>query len=370
MIESLQTYITRNTLIQWAALTPTLVLLLLYLFLPDAGAGIIAGAIVFLVGGQVIATLLTAPTMTDTALEQVTPEDITTLDSDSAPDLNELATRIYATSDGVVRSAQAIDEVVSQQSAGAREQANIIRHTSGMVDDFVSLSDEVNTHARDMTHTADKTADISAQGQKAMREIAQDMVEIREQINAVSMTITRLAQLTRRIDQIISSVSEIATQSNLLALNASIEAARAGTHGRGFAVVADEVRSLSQQSTTAADQVRVILAEIQSAVKETIHATQIGMSSIDEGLEKSQNADDTIQRLNASVSESNEAVKVIYDVIRRQVNGLEDISINIARINRITEDYQVSVRTIESISNNLNRMAEDLQTALSLESTQ
>ena len=235
------------------------------------------------------------------------------------------------------------------------------------MDNFMANSEDINTQAHAMTRTAQDTADISQDGQAAIRDTIEGMARIRMQVDAIGHTISRLAQLTRRIDEIITSVSEIATQSNLLALNASIEAARAGAQGRGFAVVADEVRTLSQQSTTAADQVRGILAEIQNAVKETIIATDAGMHGLDDGLKKSQQADEVMQRLTEQVNTSSSAVKAIYDVIRQQVDGLEEISINIARVNRITENNMMGIRTVETVSVNLKRLAEELESAVGLE---
>jgi len=160
-----------------------------------------------------------------------------------------------------------------------------------MLDDFIKMSEQVSEQVRTMSQIAEETSTISEEGRTAITRAMEGMEQIRGQVSNIGMTIVTLAQLTRRIDQIISSVTEIATQSNLLALNASIEAARAGVHGRGFAVVADEVRSLSQQSTNAANQVRVILAEIQSAVRQTINATEIGMQGVDSGVTMTQKAD-------------------------------------------------------------------------------
>jgi methyl-accepting chemotaxis protein len=252
-------------------------------------------------------------------------------------ELEELTMRIHVTVDGLVRASQAINEVMAEQSGGAAEQADVIKLTNDMMEDFLKLSEQVNEQARTMTRTAQQTAEISENGKVALQQAIEGMDQIREQVNAIGTTIVTLAQLTRRIDEIITSVSEVATQSNLLALNASIEAARAGVHGRGFAVVADEVRSLSQQSTNASHQVRMILAEIQEAVKRTVSATETGMSQVDGGVEKTRQADEIMKQLGGNVNASNRAVRAIYEVISQQSEGLEEISISMERINRITQ---------------------------------
>lgn len=281
-----------------------------------------------------------------------------------ARSLAELSTRIYVTSDGIVRTAQAINAVMTQQSSSAGEQSEVLRMTNEMMEAFLEMSSRVSDQARVMTQTAQEVAEISENGQMSIQQAIQGMTQIRRQVTAIAQTITRLAQLTRRIDEIISSVGEVATQSNLLALNASIEAARAGTHGRGFAVVADEVRSLAQQSTGASRQVRSILAEIQSAVREAINALEIGMQGVEAGLNMTQQADRTMLQLVESVTSSNKAVRSIYDVIRQQADGLEGVAINIERISRINQQNIANARTVETVANNLNRLADELQVSV------
>lgn len=279
-------------------------------------------------------------------------------------DAHEVEMQMHVTVDGLVRSVQAINEATHQQSSSAGEQSDVIKLTNNLLEDFLSLSERISGQALNVTKTAQTTEEISEQGQVAISQAIVGMDELRQQVAAIGKTIVTLATLTQRIDEIINSVSEIATQSNLLALNASIEAARAGVHGRGFAVVADEVRSLAQQSTEAAAQVRAILAEIQNAMKETIRATEVGMDGVNDGVSRTQEANEVIVQLSESVTASNLAVRDIYEVIRQQAQGLEEISISMDRIQMITQNTMASTRAVEAVSTNLTRLAADLQTAV------
>jgi methyl-accepting chemotaxis protein len=283
-----------------------------------------------------------------------------------ADSLTAITTRMGVTVDGLVRASQAINEVTGNQSLSAEEQANMIGSTNEMLDKFLELSEQISEQARTITQSAQQAATISETGQQALSQSLHRMDEIRAQVQAIGATIVTLAKLTRRIDEIISSVSEIATQSNLLALNASIEAARAGTHGRGFSIVAEEVRSLAQQSTQSAAQVRQILGEIQSAMKETVRATQLGLENVDAGVEQTREANEVIISLGDSVRQSRDAVSRIYNVIRTQADGMEEIAIKMDRIQRINHDTLASTRTVETVSANLTRLANDLQTAVSM----
>jgi methyl-accepting chemotaxis protein len=340
-----------------AALIAGVLLLLAYFGLSDAALQALAVIGLALIVVAQFASVLAQPA-------RAVP--VATAKRDTMPDLQDLSTRIHVTADGLVRAAEAIKEVATQQSSGAAEQVDVIKLTNTLLEDFLSLSERINQQARLMTQAAQQAAEISGRGQTAIQQAIQGMDEMRTQVGAIGETILTLATLTRRIDEIITSVSEIATQSNLLALNASIEAARAGAQGRGFSVVADEVRLLSRQSTQAAKQVRAILVEIQAAVKETIRATQVGMQGVDAGMVMTQEANTVMIQLSENVNASHQAVHSIYDVIREQSGGLEEISISMERIDRITHQNLTSTRMVETVSTNLTRLAAELQVVVGL----
>ncbi|QPC84725.1 hypothetical protein G4Y79_10205 [Phototrophicus methaneseepsis] len=276
----------------------------------------------------------------------------------------DLHTRMNVTVDGLVRATYAINDVTTQQASNADEQVQLIERANRMLDDFLQLGEHINEQVRSVTQTANEAADNSRSGQSAIGQTLQTMDDIRNQVENIGSTIAKLAHLVRRIDNINTSVGEIATQSNLLALNASIEAARAGIHGRGFAVVADEVRELSKQSTESADQVRVILSEIQQAMKEAVLATQQGVQDVDGGIERTREANSVMIQLVESVHSAREAVKQVGAVFDEQSTDMEQIAIDMDRIARITTQNLASTRTVETVSANLTRLASDLQCTL------
>ena len=278
--------------------------------------------------------------------------------------ISKIATHLGVTVDGLVRASHAINDVTQQQSDSAREQASMTTQANQLLDTFLTLSEQISKQVRQVTQTAQEASDISESGQHAIAESLSAMQDIREQVTAIGETIVTLARLTSRIDNIISSVSEIATQSNLLALNASIEAARAGRHGRGFAVVADEVRTLAKQSTVSASQVRDILSEIQRAMRDTVQATQKGIINVEEGITQTHEANEVIVKLSENVGQSREAVNSIYQVVRQQADGMEEIAISMDRMQLLTQQNLASTRTVESVSSNLTRLANDLQDSI------
>jgi len=299
-----------------------------------------------------------------------TTEAILTTREVSVNNLKDITTSMSVTVDGLVRATHAINDVTAQQSTSAQEQVEVIGSTNTMLDTFLELSSQISEQARQITRSSQEAADISEQGQQALEQTFQSMKDIREQVEAIGSTIVTLARHTRRIDDIITSVSEIATQSNLLALNASIEAARAGVHGRGFAVVADEVRELASQSTQSATAIRFILGEIKKSMKETVEATQTGIQNVDSGVSKTQEANEVIIQLASNVRDSRDAVNDIYGIIRQQADGMEEIAISMDRIQLITRQNLASTRTVESVSSSLTRLANDLQTVFNPDTLQ
>jgi len=282
------------------------------------------------------------------------------------PQPRPISNQLEHTTRMLVSSLSSINEVTARQSSATQEQVELIERTNKLLIDFIDLSSRVQDQARSLTGAARQAAESSSSGSTALHQAIIGMSGIRDKVSAIAGTIQSLAQFARRIDDIIGSVSEIATQSNLLALNASIEAARAGVHGRGFAVVADEVRSLSHQSTQSAAQVRAILEEIQTAMRQAIRATEEGLQEVEAGLTVVGQADSVMMQLAQNVSGAQQAVNQVYEVIRQQLAGLEEITIGIERMERVTQTNLESTRAVEAVAAELGRLADNLQDALTV----
>jgi methyl-accepting chemotaxis protein len=279
-------------------------------------------------------------------------------------ELGNLSLQISATADGLGRASSAIHMVTGQQSSGAEQQAAVITEAVTMLNEFIALADQVRNQARTVVDLSETTTTIGERGQEAINTTIEGMNQIRAQVTVIAHNIAALAEQLKRIDEIIASVSEIATQSNLLALNASIEAARAGAHGRGFAVVADEVRTLSQQSKEAAAQVQTLLTEIKDAMKQTVRATELGDDQVDQGMGLSREAGETIELLAGNVNQTAEAMRSIMIAIDQQAAGLEQITQSMRNIHDVTQKNLESTRTAEIVAENLNRLSEELLVAI------
>jgi len=262
----------------------------------------------------------------------------------------------------------ALRQTVAQQESSVQEQLALAEQTNKLLGKFMAAGEQMQTQARTMNQTTREASNNVTSGGMALQQVMDEMGGIREKVMAVAQTIRTLAQFAQRIDSIIGSVSEIATQSNLLAINASIEAARAGIHGRGFAVVADEVRSLSHQSTQAAGQVRAILEEIQTAMKQAMRATDEGLEQVSLGIGVATEADSVMHHLMEQVTAAQQAVTSVHDIIRQQVDGLDEMSIGVERMERVARNTLLQTQTVTQISQQLIQLADELPVSKPVES--
>jgi methyl-accepting chemotaxis protein len=170
--------------------------------------------------------------------------------------------------DGAAQIGSGTSEIlaaVSQHTATPSEQSAAISETSSTVQEVRAASEQTARKAKEVADRARASVEVSDRGTEAVEAIAGAMEQIRERVEAIARDILALSGQSQQIGQIIAAVNDLADQSNILALNASIEAAKAGEHGKGFAVVATEVRNLAEQSKQATGQVRAILGDIQQA---------------------------------------------------------------------------------------------------------
>jgi methyl-accepting chemotaxis protein len=287
--------------------------------------------------------------------------ETTTITFKSSTSAEALTTRVQTAAEQVEKAAKRVSEAGSRQSSGANEAARVLEYSTEQLLTLQTAIESALEQARTVDNVAERALDVLTGEQSTIRSAALSMSEIRSQVAAIANTIATLAGLTQRIDAIITTVSEIATQSNLLALNASIEAARAGVHGRGFAVVADEVRSLAGQSTAAAKQVRAILVDIQTAMRDTVRATEVGIEGADAGVTMTQHMNTILDQVAGNVARAYEAVRQFQSVLRAQTDALDTVIGGLDRVNRIAQDTLTETRSVESVSSNLSYLASELR---------
>ncbi len=208
-------------------------------------------------------------------------------------------------------SASEILASTTQVASGTAETATAINETTTTVEEVRQAAQLSAQKAQSVSDSAQRVVQVSQEGQKAVEETSTGMDRIREQMETIAQTVVRLSEQGQSIGGIIASVTDLADQSNLLAVNAAIEAAKAGEQGKGFAVVAQEIKSLAEQSKQATAQVRGILSDVQKATSNAVMATEQGSKAVEAGVKQVAQAGEAIQIL-AETSE--EAVQAAMQI--------------------------------------------------------
>ncbi len=261
----------------------------------------------------------------------------------AAADMEREATNVLATS--------------SQQSTMANEQASAIHETGATVAEIAQTSKQATAFADTVISGTSRSDALSAEGQKVVDESVAAMEKLSEQVKAIALAITDLNEQTLQIGDIITTVKDVAEQSNLLALNASIEAAKAGDQGRGFAVVAMEMRTLAEQSKMAANQVRALLGEVQKGTSAAVKATEEGSRRALAAMELAQSAGAAIKGLSDLIRDSSSAARQIAGNTRQQTIGVEQIAVAMNELTLAMQDNVEGTKRIEQVAGNLSNLS-------------
>ena len=265
--------------------------------------------------------------------------------------------------DGVQSLSAVTSEIVAsvtEQGASTSQQAAAVSETTATVDEVRVTAQQSSQKAQTVATMARHAAEIAAQGLGTVERSVTGMQDLRGRVETIAEQILALSEQTQQVGEIISSVEDLADQSNLLAVNAAIEAAKAGEQGRGFAVVAQEVRSLAEKSKAATVQVRTMLTDIQRATNAAVLATEQGTRGADEGARLVEQAGVTIRQLDETIRHSAEAAQQIAASVGQQGAGMDQIAVAMASINQSTLETDAGTRQLQKAAESMNVLAQRL----------
>jgi methyl-accepting chemotaxis protein len=278
--------------------------------------------------------------------------------------VEKLRSQIQQIIEGVNVLAAAGSEImasVSQLTSGAAETATSVSETTTTVEEVKQTAEVTSQKAKHVSELGKKSAEISQAGLKSIEDTVNGMNRIREQMESIADMVVRLSEQSQAIGEIIATVNDIAEQSNLLAVNASIEAAKAGEQGKGFAVVAQEIRSLAAQSKQATTQVRNILFDVQKAIGSAVMATEQGSKAVEEGVKLSTQAGESMDILAESVTESTNAAIQIAASSQQQLIGMDQVVSAMENIREASLQMASSTKQTEKAAHDLHNLGQRLQ---------
>jgi methyl-accepting chemotaxis protein len=262
-------------------------------------------------------------------------------------------------------SASEILAATTQVASGAAETGTAITQTTSTVEEVKQTAQVSNQKAKSVSDSAQKATLVAQAGRKSVETSIEGMKKIQTQMESIAESVVRLSEQSQAIGEIIASVNDLAEQSNLLAVNAAIEAAKAGEQGKGFAVVAQEVKSLAEQSKQATAQVRAILNDIQKATTAAVLATEQGSKAVETGVKQSAEAGESIRLLSDSITEAAQAATQIAASSQQQLVGTDQVAMAMENIKQAsaqnvagTKQAEIAAHSLHDLGQKLKRLVE------------
>ena len=301
----------------------------------------------------------------DLTVKTTVSEDITGAIADSVnyaiDELRSLVTTINETSEQVSSSAQETQTTARHLANAAEQQAQQITSATSAINQIVSSMDVVSKDSAESADVAERSVKIASRGAEVVRETISGMDSIRDQIQETSKRIKRLGESSQEIGSIVELINDIAEQTNILALNAAIQAASAGEAGRGFAVVADEVQRLAERSTSATKRIETLVQTIQSDTNEAVNSMEQTTAEVVAGARLAEDAGSALGDIERVSHDLSTLIQNISSAAREQSAAATDISVSMNAIQEITsQTSQGASQTADSIGT-LAQLASDLR---------
>jgi methyl-accepting chemotaxis protein len=337
------------------------------------------GLSLFLLSRNIIRTLGGDPSLASAVSRRIAGGDLVTpieLAPGTSPDsllgniqtmqstLRTMISTITTNAEEVARSAKTLLQASEEVADRARQQSDAASSMAASVEEMAVSIDQVKESASEAHGISQEAGQLSEEGAAVIHNAATEMRKISESVQSSSTIVEDLGRQSDQITSIVNTIREIADQTNLLALNAAIEAARAGEQGRGFAVVADEVRKLAERTSLSTTEIGNMVGKIQNGTRSAVSSMQDGVSKVSSGVELANQAGDSINRIRDGALRVTVVVNGISDSIREQSMAGNQIAQQLETIAQMSEESAIAVRHTADAARQLQTLSASLHEAV------
>lgn len=260
----------------------------------------------------------------------------------------------------VQRSSTELQSAANQQAAGARESSTSMAEITTTISELLATSRQIADSAQRVAGVAEQTAQGARAGEGTVDQATDSIAAIRQQVDQVVNHMLELGRKSQQIGAVLDIVSELAEQTNILAINATIEATGAGESGRRFGVVADEIRKLADRVTGSTKEIRTLIDDVRSAVNTTVMATETGSKAVDAGTRQFAEVAAAFKRIAALVATTTEASREIVLSTKQQATAVEQVNVAISNTAQATKETEASSGQTFQTASQLAGLSRDL----------